>query len=115
MMELGTATYSNPTADETKVDVKAAGTRKNLIVTGFTCFNPDASDPAYVQFFDALAANVTLGTTPPFFVLPLPPLGGLDGPCGPRRFFTNICYAVTATPTGSGAPTSDCIVQIDYL
>lgn len=106
-----TNTYSKLDADETKV---AAVTAKNRQIVGLTCFNPGAA-LAYLQFFDAVSGDVTIGTTAPYFVIPLPAGGGIDGPCGPRQFSNAITFAVTATATGSGAPASDCIVQFDYV
>jgi hypothetical protein len=106
-----TTTYSKLDADENAV---AAVTAKSRRIVSMSCFNPGGT-LAYIQFFDAARADVTVGTTAPYFVIPLPAGGGIDGPCGPRQFSTAITYAVTATATGSGAPASDCIVQFDYL
>lgn len=115
LSQVGSISYSNAAADETKVQV-IAPTHTGILVFNFTCYNPDASAAAFVQFFDVLAANVTLGTTVPKFVLPLPSLGGIDGGLtAPREFRTAVTYAVTATATGAGAPASDCIVQFDYV
>lgn len=112
---IGAQTHSNITADET-VEQAVAGSGKNFLAFNFTCFNPDAAAVAYVQFFDALAANVTLGTTVPKFVLPLPAGGGIDGAnYVPKKFSYAITYAVTAGPGNNVAPASDCIVQFDYL
>ena len=106
-----TTTYSNLAGDETAV---AAVTAKNRRIVSMSCFNPGGS-VAYIQFFDLALASVVLGTTVPYFVIPLPAGGGIDGPCGPRQFSNAITFAVTATATGSGAPASDCIVQFDYV
>lgn len=111
LAQVGGDTYSNLAADETVVQVIATA----VLVFNFLCYNPNGS-AAYVQFFDALAADVTLGSTTPYFVMPLPPSGGLDTALVlPKRFRTAVTYAVTGTATGSSAPGSDCIVQFDYL
>lgn len=114
--QIGGTTYSNIAADETLVQVKNVTGGKNLLAFNFTCFNPDATNKAYVQFFDVLAASVVLGTTVPKFVLPLPPGGGIDGGMVlPRKFNVALTFAVTTTPGGLTAPVTDCIVQFDYL
>lgn len=111
MNDWRTTTYSKLDADENAVAAIAA---KNRRIVGLSCFNPGAA-VAYIQFFDLASGDVTVGTTAPYFVIPLPAGGGIDGPCGPRQFSTAITFAVTATATGSGAPASDCIVQFDYM
>jgi hypothetical protein len=112
---VGAISYSNAAADETVTQV-IAPTHAGILVFNFTCYNPDATDAAFVQFFDALAVDVTMGSTLPKLILPLPALGGIDGglTC-PREFRTAVTYAVTATATGSGAPSTDCLVQFDYV
>lgn len=111
LAQIGGNTYSNLAADETVTQVVAAA----VLVFNFLCYNPNGS-AAYVQFFDALAVDVTLGSTAPYFVMPLPAGGGLDTALVlPKRFRIAVTYAVTSTATGSSAPGSDCIVQLDYL
>ena|ERR1041385_3168322 len=113
LAQVGGTTYSALGANETKIQALGAG---SYLAFNFSCFNPDASATTYVQFFDALIADVNLGTTAPKFVLALPPKGGVDGGFNlPRAFHTAIAYAVTATAGGSGAPASAAIVQFDYV
>lgn len=59
---------------------------------------------AYVQLFDALAANVTLGTTMPATICPISPGDNEDVVEG-IRFGTAISAAATTTPTGTTAAT----------
>ena len=72
--------------------------------------------PSFYQFFDAAAAaSVTLGTTVPVIVIPVPAnsaanLSSSDG----WNFVSGICVAVTTTYNGSTAPASpvDCTIGI---
>jgi hypothetical protein len=111
--ELQTNTYSNIAATNTVLAAVIAGKRK-LLVTGFTCFNPGLA-VCFIQLFDALVADVILGTTLPKFVIPLPPGGGIDGPNGPHVFGTAITIAVTATIPGAGVPGAPVIVQFNWV
>lgn len=108
--------YLDATADETVVNIKA--TEGDIYFLEAT--NANATD-IYVQFFDAAAANVTLGTTVPDFVLFVPAGDGTnDGAIiqnfynSPVHFENAITYAVTTTATGSTGPTSDGILQVLY-
>lgn len=111
MVPAGSTPYRNYTADETLVQVTTA----SVLLYNYTCYNPNGSD-TFVQMFDALVADVTLGTTTPDLVLPLPTSGGLDNALHiPRSFRNGMAIAVTSTATGSGAPAAACIVQLDYV
>jgi len=60
----------------------------------------------YIQVFDALAANVTLGTTSPKFSFEIPAGGSREenpGTMGPIHFNTAISYAATTESTGGTA------------
>ena len=64
--------------------------------------------PAYVQFFDSASGGVTLGTTTPDLVVPIPPSGVVNliwGDLG-ETFVTGLTYAVTTTATGAVSPTT---------
>ena len=112
LAQAGGVTYSNLAADETLVQVIAA----SVLLFNLNCYNPDAGDAAFVQFFDALAADVTLGSTDPKFVLSLPSGGGIDtANVLPKSFRTALTYAVTSQPMGTDAPSTECIVQLDYV
>lgn len=66
-------------------------------------YNPNGS-VEYIQLFDALIAGVTLGTTVPKMVIPIPASTTVSIPVSPVSFFTGISAAATTTPTGSTAP-----------
>lgn len=90
----------------TVTDVKARkGKVKALHVE-----NPNGSK-IFVQFFNALAADVTLGTTAPYYSLVVPANGAMDAwPGGPAQDSDGvehpvaISVAATTTATGSTAP-----------
>jgi hypothetical protein len=111
LAQVGGTTYSNVAVAATKI-VPLVG---SFLVFNFTCFNPDTA-LAYIQFFDALTADVTIGATTPYFVLPLPAGGGIDSQlvC-PKAFHHGIVFAATTTPLGATAPGANCIVQFDYV
>lgn len=104
--------YSNLALAETKAVVRAGG----CLMFNIVIFNPDTSASSYVQFFDALTADVTVGSTTPTFVIPAGPKGGgiLTLNC-PRAFRTGVVVACTATATGAGAPGTAAVVSFDYV
>jgi hypothetical protein len=70
------------------------------------CNNPNSSI-AYVQIFNIAAGSVTLGSSTPVDIVPVPPNslnGGFTLPVPGERFSTAISFAATTTPTGSTAP-----------
>jgi hypothetical protein len=72
------------------------------------CNNPNPS-VAYVQVFNIAAGAVTLGSSLPVDIVPVPPNslnGGFALPFPGERFSTAISLAATTTPTGSTAPAS---------
>jgi len=71
---------------------------------------------AYVQLFDAAAADVTVGTTTPDYVIPVLAAGGtVDDYMGaPLRFKTAITYACTTTATGNTDPTTGLVISATY-
>ncbi len=108
--QTGGVVYSNLAVTATKV----APLVGSFLVFNFTCFNAD-TNIAYIQFFDAVTADVTIGSTTPYFVLPLPAAGGIDSQLNcPKAFRHGIIFAATSTSTGSSAPGANCIVQFDY-
>jgi|SRR5215213_2807254 len=117
MLEQPGQSYSNTSAGNTKVEavVSVAAYRQTRIFN-LVAFNPDASATSYVQFFDARSANVTLGTTVPKFVLPLPPTGGVQtGLEVPYGFAVAVTYAVTSTASGSSSPASNAVISFEYV
>jgi hypothetical protein len=111
----GTNLYSNVAVTNTKIDVVAVGSQKKKVIVAFECFNTDATNQIFIQFFDALAANVTLGTTVPTFVLAIPSKGAIFGRCAGILFGTAICIAATSTANGLTAPATAQIVQFEYV
>lgn len=82
--------------------------------------NPNTAD-AFIQLFDALAADVTVGTTTPKHSF-LVPAGASATQRGAMdrvwveglAFETGITYACTTTPTGNGDPTTGLTVNANY-
>jgi hypothetical protein len=70
------------------------------------CNNPNTA-VAYVQVFNIAAGAVTLGSSAPVDIVPVPPNslnGGFTLSFPGERFSTAISFAATTTPTGSTAP-----------
>ncbi len=111
LAQAGGVTYSNLAVLATKV----APLIGSFLVFNITCFNPDSA-VAYIQFFDAVTADVTIGTTTPYFVLPMPIGGGIDSSlvC-PKAFHHGIVFAATTTATGLTAPGTASILSFDYV
>jgi hypothetical protein len=113
-----TQPYCNTNATQTKATAPTSPASAGLAlhVWNFNAFNPDAAAVAYLQLFDAAGADVAVGTTVPTRVLALPPKGGVDtARSAPMRFASGrMTYAVTATPTGAGAPATPCLLSLDY-
>lgn len=80
-------------------------------VTSYEIYNP-GNALAYVQFFDAKAADVTLGTTVPVWIVPVPAGGRAVGPNDMLRFQVAISMAAATTATGSTAPNAAQVAAI---
>jgi len=84
---------------------------------GIVSYNSNAVD-AFLQIFDAIAADITLGTTTPTLSLPIPAGGSSTGGgmdnilVVPTHFSTAMTYAVTTTATGSTPLGANLIVNI---
>lgn len=78
----------------TVVDINKAPSNLQIVA-----YNPGGV-AAYVQLFDALAANVVLGTTPARFTFQVSP-GDNETPIGDLYFTTAVSVACTTTPTGA--------------
>jgi len=109
----GCTIFKSIDIDETEEEVKA--TAGNMY--GYYFANTTAS-ARYLKFYNATAANVTVGTTTPVITLYLPPTSaghiGLPFPIG---FSTAICVAATTgvADSDTGAPgASDCLVMVYY-
>jgi hypothetical protein len=89
----------------TKVAVKAsAGT-----FGGYMVYSPNTVI-SYIQVFDVASGSVTLGSTTPTYVIPVPPGAGanVEFTAGINHA-TAITLAATTTPTGSSAPSSNLV------
>jgi hypothetical protein len=111
LAQAGGTSYFNAAVSETKVSVVAGP----VLLFNILGFNTGAA-ASYLQFFDALVADVTVGTTTPKFVIPLPIAGGLsDTYTLPEGFRTGIVIACTVTATGAGAPGAAALVKLSYV
>lgn len=107
----GLKTFKANAQKATKAAVKEGRGR----VYGYHIYNPDSTD-TFVQFYDALTDNVTVGTTGASEILWVPALGGIEQifPL-PLEFNTGIGLAATTTMTGSGAPTTGLLINLFYV
>ena len=106
----GLSVYRNAALKATKQSVKTGKAR----CYGWKIQNLDSAE-AYFHIYDALAANVTVGTTTPKISIWLPASGG-DDLVLPRPIAFNTGFVVAATTTlgGSGAPTNGELVNLLY-
>jgi hypothetical protein len=79
------------------------------VIGDFTVSNPN-TDEVWIQFFDSLAAGVTVGSTTPDLSYPCPPGDGTNSETSPVfpsgaqvQFDTGMTFAITTTRTGSTA------------
>lgn len=107
--------YFDADGDNTAQTVKTTGGRIHYLEVS----NPNATD-AYIQFYDAAAGSVTVGTTTPVQSF-LVPAGDGTKDAGtektfnfPWKFNDAITYACTTTATGSTDPTTGLVVNILY-
>lgn len=87
----------------TLVQIGPAGARSLSLLQ---CYNPNSSQ-AYVQVFNAVSTNVTLGTTVPVLSIPIAgtSTGGWAMSLGAiGQFSTGLTVAATTTATGNSAP-----------
>lgn len=66
----------------------------------------DDSAARFLQMFNALSANITVGTTTPDFVAQIAADSTISLNMGGQLFATGFSYAVTTTATGNTGPTS---------
>ncbi|MHB8816139.1 MAG: hypothetical protein ACYDAE_23145 [Steroidobacteraceae bacterium] len=102
---------SNTPLTATVVQVKGSAGE----LGGYIVYNPNAS-VAYVQVFDAATTGaVTLGTTRPDIVIPVPPTSGANLEFANGVNFTSgIQIAATTTDSGSTAPGTGLTVTMAY-
>jgi hypothetical protein len=106
----GALIYNNTALSSTKQAVNASAGN----MYGYHIYNPN-STVIYVQLFNLASGSVTVGTTAPTAVLAVPAGGWVDAPpATPIAFATALTIAATATPTGSGAPTTALLCNIWY-
>lgn len=82
---------------------------------GFEVENNDPSTDVFIQFFDKLAANVTVGTTAPDFTFRIPGGAnfGKDAQNLVLHFFSIGCViACTSTRTGASAPAASASIHL---
>jgi len=105
----GSAPYSNTALGATAALVHT----KEVKLMGYHLFNTTAA-AAYVQFFDAAAANdVVVGTTTPTFVIGLPASGGATRALARGIQFTRgIVVASTTAATGDSAATTVILLEL---
>jgi len=114
----GVEPYSDLTADETKAAIIEAPSKLDFLEIA----NPNAHD-VFIQLFDSLLADVTVGTTTPTFVHCIPAGDGsyhtvrapIDRSSGSGvRFQTGMCYAITKESDGSTAPDAPVVLTANY-
>lgn len=75
-------------------------------IYGWFIFNPNSS-AQFVQIYNVAAASVTVGTTPPLFMLTIPAVSAANVEfTNGIAFSTAMSCAATATAGGNGAPSS---------
>ena len=74
---------------------------------GYFIYNPNTAT-VYVQFYNVASGSVTVGTTNPLFMLPIPPgsSANLWMQPGGVEFTTAMSWAATSTAGGNAAPTT---------
>ena len=83
----------------------------------YAATNTNASTGYWVEFFNASSGSITLGTTPPVWMMYVPP-----GPSGtvehfamPHAFSTALSVAFVTSPDGAlAAPSSTCYASVSY-
>jgi len=84
-------------------------------VYGYHIFNPNVAD-TYLHFYDIASGSVTVGTSTRTRTLWIPAGGAIDTVFTvPLTFGTAISTAATTTITGSTAPQTGLLVDIDYI
>ena len=114
-MSLYNLVYSNVNVSNTVVTIKPTPGK----IAGFHIYNANTTATLFVQLFNANAAGgVTLGTTTPFIVFPIPaanPYGATYPNENHIQFSNGITIAVTTTPTGAtGGAGANLLATIFY-
>lgn len=109
----GALVYHNAALKATAVQITAGDAA--AVLYGFTGDNLDAA-AAFLQFYDALAADVTVGTTPAKLTVKIPTSSIRDVLFRkPVKFTTAITVACTTTATGNTDPTNGDNVNVFYF
>ena len=107
----GWSTFSNGALTNTPVTVKASSGALGVL----TIHNPAAAT-TYIQIWNLLIGAVTIGTTPPFDVIPVPAGQTITVNLLPgQTFSTAISIAATTTFSGSTAPSTAAVVSFKYV
>ncbi len=110
-MPHGLNPYFDADADETEVAINAAGGEIWLIEA-----SNNSTGDVFVQLFDALLADVIVGTTAPTWSFFVPPGDGTNAGAMDKAlaiglsFDIGIVVAVTTGPADSGAPAANDVV-----
>lgn len=111
----------NPFFDSSVDEVATDVYQHRVLVFFLHIINPNATD-AFLQCFDALAADVTVGTTVPTYSFLLPGGTGASNRGAyaeqfeaPLQFNTALSIAITTTATGNTGPGTDCVANIGFL
>jgi hypothetical protein len=110
---IGATVFLSIDLDESEEEIKATAAS----LYSFYFYNANAS-LRYLKFYDATAANVTVGTTTPVMVYPMPPTsaGTINFP-HPAKFATALTAAATTglAHNDTGAPSAnDVILNVLY-
>jgi hypothetical protein len=96
----GWSPSSQTALSNTKTQVKSSAGQ----IGGYMFYNPN-STVIYIQVFDVASGSITVGTTAPTYVIPIPPLSAANVEFTQGiAHATAINIAATTTPTGSTAP-----------
>ena len=107
----GTTPYFVSGQKATKLQIKSG----SVFLFGWHIQNLDAA-VTYLQFFDAPASSVTVGTTTPTFVIAVPASGLHDADDSvPIGLKSGLTIAATTTATGAVAPTNGLNVNLFYF
>lgn len=105
----GCDTFSSIDLDESEEEIKASAGQ----LYGYSFANLHASSVRYLRFYNATAANTTVGSTAALFVVPIPPAatGHIMFPV-PVKFDTALCAAATTgvAANDTGAPGANEVV-----
>lgn len=111
--------YRNTAVTSTAVQIAAADAN-GYTLTGYNMINSANTTDVYVKFYDALAANVTVGTTTPVMTRMIPAGGAIIEEANSKSeiytFTTGITIAVVTglADSSTTAPSSAIHICIDY-